>query len=48
MIVTSPVRKATEADRSQILEMCKENHRDNGQFSLDMLKVEAMIDRAFN
>ena len=48
MIITSPVRKATIADRSQILEMCEENHRDNGQFSLSMPKVEAMIDKAFN
>lgn len=48
MIITSPVRKARPTDRANILEMCEENHRDNGQFSLDMGKVEMMIDRAFN
>jgi hypothetical protein len=48
MIITSPVRKATIADRAQILEMCEENHHDNGQFSLSMPKVEAMVDKAFS
>jgi hypothetical protein len=48
MITTSPVRKATIADRAQILEMCEENHRDNGQFSLSMPKVESMVDKAFS
>jgi hypothetical protein len=48
MLVTSPVRKAVLADKPEILEMCAENHRDNGQFSLSKLKVEAMVDKAFN
>lgn len=48
MIVTSPVRKATLGDRAQILQMCEENHRDNGQFTLAPHKVETMIDRALN
>lgn len=48
MLITSPVRKAVLADKPEILEMCVENHRDNGQFSLSMSKVEAMIDKAFN
>ncbi len=48
MLTVSPVRKATPADRPQILEMCSENHRDNGQFSLSPIKVEAMVDKAFN
>lgn len=47
-IVTSPVRKALLKDRQQILDMCEENHRENGQFALSMKKVEGMIDRAFN
>jgi hypothetical protein len=47
-LVVSPVRKAILADKSQIMDMCEENHRDNGQFALDPTKVEAMIDRAFN
>lgn len=48
MLVTSPVRKAVLADKPQIMGMCEENHRDNGQFSLSPRKVETMIDRAFN
>ncbi len=48
MLVTSPVRKAILSDKPQIMEMCIENHNDNGQFSIDPGKVEAMIDRAFN
>lgn len=48
MLVTSPVRKALPSDRPEIIEMCRENWTDNGQFSLAPEKVEAMIDRAFN
>lgn len=48
MLVTSPVRKALPQDRQQILGMCEENHRENGQFSLSPTKVAAMVDRAFN
>jgi hypothetical protein len=48
MLVTSPVRKAVLADKPQIMQMCEENHKDNGQFPLSPTKVEAMIDRAFN
>jgi len=47
-VIVSPVRKAVLADKPQIMEMCFENHRDNGQFSMDESRVEAMIDRAFN
>jgi hypothetical protein len=47
-LITSPVRKAQLSDKQQIMEMCEENHRDNGQFSLSLRKVEAMVDRAFN
>lgn len=48
MLVTSPVRKAVASDKPHIMQMCVENHRDNGQFSLAPHKVEVMIDRAFN
>lgn len=47
-IITSPVRKATVADRPEILDLCQQNWSENGQFSLNPHKVEAMIDRAFN
>lgn len=46
-LITSPVRKAQPEDRQQILEMCEENHRENGQFGLSPKKVTAMVDRAF-
>ena len=46
-LITSPVRKAVAADRDQILAMCEENHRENGQFSFSATKVMTMIDRAF-
>lgn len=47
MLTVSPVRKAIASDKPQIMQMCEENHRDNGQFSLSKAKVEVMIDRAF-
>lgn len=48
MLTTLPVRKAVAADRDAILDLCRLNHEENGQFSLAMPKVETMIDRAFN
>jgi hypothetical protein len=47
MLTTIPVRKAVASDREAILNICQRNHEENGQFSLAMKKVEAMIDRAF-
>lgn len=47
-IATLPVRKATVDLRDPLLQICRENHQENGQFTLSMPKVEAMIDRAFN
>lgn len=47
-ITTLPVRKAVAADRARILQMCEENHAENGQFSFCKPKVAAMVDRAFN
>lgn len=46
-ITTLQVRKAIPDDRQSILELCRENHGDNGQFGLSMSKVEGMVDRAF-
>ncbi|HLY88319.1 MAG TPA: hypothetical protein VKQ27_04985 [Acetobacteraceae bacterium] len=48
MLVTLPVRKARPSDRDTILKICVQNHEENGQFSLDAKKVEAMVDRAFS
>lgn len=48
MITTLPVRKALISDRDQILQMCRENHAENGQFSFSEKKVTSMVDRAFN
>lgn len=46
MLTTVPVRKAKLVDREPILEICKKNHSENGQFSLSFNKVELMVDRA--
>jgi len=48
MLKTIPVRKARPEDRDTILRICEQNHAENGQFSLAMPKVEAMVDRAFS
>ena len=48
MLTTLPVRKAGPADRDAVLDLCRMNHEENGQFSLSMPKVETMVDRAFN
>lgn len=48
MLVTLPVRKAIKDEQSAILDICRENHAENGQFSLAMPKVEAMVKRAFD
>jgi hypothetical protein len=48
MLTVSPVRKAVLADKPDIMQMCEENHCDNGQFSFCARKVETTIDRAFN
>lgn len=47
-IISLPVRKATVEYREPILDLCRQNHAENGQFGLSMPKVEAMLDRAFN
>ena len=47
MTLTIPVRKAKPRDRDTILKICEQNHRENGQFSLAMPKVIAMVDKAF-
>jgi len=46
-LTTLPVRKALPRDREPILEICRQNHSENGQFSLSLPKVEAMVDKAF-
>lgn len=48
MLITSPVRRAVPQDEAEILALCRENHLDNGQFSLNMAKVEKMVRRAFD
>lgn len=48
MLTTIPVRKAIKADEPTILEICRQNHAENGQFSLSMTKVEQMVMRAFD
>lgn len=47
MLKTLPVRRAKPSDMPAILDLCQENHAENGQFSLNMPKVEDMVGRAF-
>jgi hypothetical protein len=47
MIKTIPVRKARPSDRGTVLDICRQNHQENGQFGLSMRKVEGMVDKAF-
>lgn len=47
-IITSPVRKAGHQDETEIMEICRQNHSENGQFSLSLPKVQTMVGRAFN
>ncbi len=48
MLTTSPVRKATPSDMPELMEMCRELHEENAQFSMNDAKVVEMLDRAFN
>ena len=47
MLKTIPVRRAVPADMPALIDLCIENHGENGQFSLNMPKVEDMLGRAF-
>lgn len=48
MLITSRVRKATLADLPELMEMCRELHLENAQFTMNDAKVTEMIHRAFN
>jgi hypothetical protein len=43
MITTSPVRKALPSDKAEIMEICAQDHAENGQFSLSQTKLERKI-----
>lgn len=45
MLITSPVVKAKPADKDAVIEICKEDWSENGQFSLSLPKLEAMVSR---
>lgn len=47
-LITSPVRKATPADAPELMEMCRELHRENAMFAMDETKVSDMLKRAFD
>lgn len=46
-IITLPVRKAIGDERDEILSILKQNHSENGQFTLSFNKVTDIVDRAF-
>jgi len=45
MIITLPVTKARPSDKEAIIEICKEDHSENGQFALNPSKVEQKVSR---
>ena len=45
MIITSPVRKAKLEDKAQIMEICQQDHAENGQFALSLSKLDHTISR---
>ncbi len=45
MLIVSPVVKATSADRDEVVQICKEDHDENGQFPLSLSKLEATVSR---
>lgn len=48
MLITSRVRKATLADMPELMEMCRDLHLENAQFSMNEAKVTDMLRRAFD
>lgn len=47
MLTTSPVRKATPADKPELMELCRALHAENAMFAMNEDKVSKMLDRAF-
>lgn len=45
MLITSPVVKAKASDKEAVIEICKEDYLENGQFSLSPPKLERMVSR---
>jgi hypothetical protein len=48
MLRVSRVRKAEREDIPDLLDLCVENHAENGMFELSDQRVKEMIDRHFN
>jgi hypothetical protein len=48
MLITSPVRKALLSDKAEVLEICKQDHSENGQFSLSVTKLEDSVNRVLD
>jgi hypothetical protein len=45
MLVTSPVVKARPSDKEAVIEICKEDWKENGWFSLSVPKLEDTVSR---
>jgi hypothetical protein len=45
MLITSPVVKAKPSDKEAVIEICKEDYAENGQFSLSPAKLEGLVAR---
>lgn len=45
MLITSPVTKAKPSDKDAVIEICREDHAENGWFKLSQPKLETMVSR---
>lgn len=43
MLITSPVTKAKPSDKEAVVDICREDYLENGQFSLSPTKLEKMV-----
>lgn len=47
-IITCPVRKADASDETELMEICRALHQENGLFTMSEDKVRGMLWKAFN
>jgi hypothetical protein len=48
MITTLPVVKAMPPDHDEVMDICRQDHSENGQFSFSLRKVDDTISRILN
>src|SRR5215475_6875239 len=45
MLITSPVTKARPRDKAEVIQICREDHAENGQFGYSSHRVEDKVSR---